>query len=244
MVKLGEKLRRGMITVLSTPTGKRILLTGVALFAFIVSAHAQTLQDQILDDRLTVRVPGPMVEMAVGVWDDEDSKRLWAYQNDDVTFVVIETCYKPSVKPPKDSPRTATVGAAELPKLQNLLRDNGVYVPSAKPLIQQNDTELKSDMLTRSAKYRADAARNQGTPQTEVAPFMKLMIGSSIESTGIQDKGTYQRISFTGKNAGTLEVSTVTILVSGQTEWMLLSTCKTPESWQLTHALPLDISFK
>ena len=103
-------------------------------------------------------------------------------------------------------------------------------------------------MLTRSAKYQADAARNQVNPQTGVAldanPLMKLMIASSIESTGIQDKGTYQRISFTGKNAGTLEVSTITILVSGQTEWLLLSTCKTPESSQLTHALPLDISFK
>ena len=103
-------------------------------------------------------------------------------------------------------------------------------------------------MLTRSAKYQADAARNQVNPQTGVAldanPLMKLMIASSIESTGIQDKGTYQRISFMGKNAGTLEVSTITILVSGQTEWLLLSTCKTPESSQLTHALPLDISFK
>jgi hypothetical protein len=220
------------------------------IFALIVSAHAQNLQEQILDDRLTVRVPGPMVEMRVGVWNDEESKRLWAYQKDDVTFVVIETRYKPSVKPPKNPPMTEAAGAAELPELQEILRDKGVFIPSGKPISQRNDTELKSDMLTRSAKYQADAARNQVNPQTGVAldanPLMKLMIRSSIviDSPGIQDTGTYQGISFTGKNGGTIDVSTITILVSGQTEWLLLSTCKTAQSWKLTHSLPLYISFK
>jgi hypothetical protein len=86
--------------------------------------------------------------------------------------------------------------------------------------------------------------------RTDVAftanPLMKLMIRSSIkvDSPGIQETGTYKGISFTGKNAATLEMATTTAMVSGQTEWLLLSMCKTPESWQLTHALLLNISFR
>ena len=167
---------------------KHLLLTGVATLALIVSAHAQTLQEQILDGRLTVRVPESMVEMGVRPDDGpdgfEETKRLWVYQKGEVMFSVAETRYKACVK-------TSVILSA--------------------------------------------------------VSLMKAMVPSSVDRLDVEDKGTYQMASFIGlyqEPSDYGEAGTVTVLVIGQTEWVLLSVCKKADRWKLAHSLPLQISFK
>ena len=76
----------------------RTLLACFATVGVILPAHAQNLQEQTLDGHLTVRVPEPMVEMAVkpNLYEVEQDLRLWTYQKNDVIFSVTETHYSPS----------------------------------------------------------------------------------------------------------------------------------------------------
>jgi hypothetical protein len=76
----------------------RTLLACFVTLGASLGTHAKNLQEQTLDGHATVRVPGPMVEMAVkpNLYENEQDLRLWMYQKNDVMFTVTETHYSPS----------------------------------------------------------------------------------------------------------------------------------------------------